>query len=334
MLDGAGPSERSKRSRFRIKSAKRVVAIADHLRRPTREGVMATIVRLSAVLLILSVSRAHGDTTFTPPVRSDAGGTLACVAQNLADTAIDVTAQLSDGSGNVVDEKTVNVPAGTVGLITSTTATVFGGYCRFSFVGSAELIRGFSTLEDAGGSNTRVVFPSTPNSRVPGGPITTYSPPVHNHGDNLLCRVLNLTDGPVDVFSEVRNGTGGVVDSRSSTVPGGESRTLARAAAQEVVGGYCRFEFAGNPLNIRTFIEIEDAGGSPTRLLHPATTALAPAPVNTPTPTAAEPTLTVTPTAGSTPPAGCCGDCDGDGMVAINELIIAVNNSLNTCPAP
>ena len=80
----------------------------------------------------MSVSRAHGDTTFTPPVRSDAGGTLACLAQNLGDTAIDVTVQLSNGSGNVVDEKTVNVPAGTVGLITSTTATVFGGYCRFS----------------------------------------------------------------------------------------------------------------------------------------------------------------------------------------------------------
>ena len=32
-------------------------------------------------------------------------------------------------------------------------------------------------------------------------------------------------------------------------------------------------------------------------------------------------------------PAGaqCCGDCNGDGMVAINELITAVNNSLGTC---
>src|SRR5262249_32662207 len=82
-----------------------------------------------------------------------------------------------------------------------------------------------------------------------------------------------LTDGSVDVSSEVRNGMGGVVDTQSLTIPGGAVRTLARATAQEVVGGYCRFEFQGNPLNIRTYIEIEDAGGSPTRLLLAATTA-------------------------------------------------------------
>jgi len=32
--------------------------------------------------------------------------------------------------------------------------------------------------------------------------------------------------------------------------------------------------------------------------------------------------------------AQCCGDCDGDGEVRINELIRAVNNSLDGCPAP
>jgi len=299
---------------------------------------MATIVRFTAVLLILSVTRARGDTTFTPPIRSDAGGTLSCLAQNLGDTAVDVTAQLNNGQGTVVDEKTASVPAGTVGLITSSTATVFGAYCRFTFDGSAALIRGFATLEDAGGSNSRLVFPGTPNTRVPAGAMTTYSPPVHNLADNLLCRVLNLTDGAVDVFSEVRNNMGGVVDSQTLSVPGGEARTLARVTGQEVVGGYCRFEFQGNPLNIRTFIEIQDAGGSPTRLQHSATTALAPAPLDTPTSTAtpvpSEPTLTAAPTTGTTPPAGCCGDCDGDGTVAINELIIAVNNGLNNCPAP
>lgn len=29
--------------------------------------------------------------------------------------------------------------------------------------------------------------------------------------------------------------------------------------------------------------------------------------------------------------AQCCGDCNGDGMVAINELVTAVNNALNGC---
>jgi hypothetical protein len=28
----------------------------------------------------------------------------------------------------------------------------------------------------------------------------------------------------------------------------------------------------------------------------------------------------------------CCGDCDGNGMVAINELVAAVGNALNGCP--
>lgn len=32
------------------------------------------------------------------------------------------------------------------------------------------------------------------------------------------------------------------------------------------------------------------------------------------------------------PPEGCVGDANGDGVVLINELIIAVNNSLNGCP--
>jgi hypothetical protein len=38
--------------------------------------------------------------------------------------------------------------------------------------------------------------------------------------------------------------------------------------------------------------------------------------------------------AGTCPPGGCVGDADGDGVVLINELIIAVNNSLNGCPTP
>jgi hypothetical protein len=32
--------------------------------------------------------------------------------------------------------------------------------------------------------------------------------------------------------------------------------------------------------------------------------------------------------------AQCCGDCNGDGSVAINELITAVNNALSNCGAP
>lgn len=38
--------------------------------------------------------------------------------------------------------------------------------------------------------------------------------------------------------------------------------------------------------------------------------------------------------AGACPPDGCVGDANGDGEVKINELIIAVNNSLEGCPEP
>jgi hypothetical protein len=34
------------------------------------------------------------------------------------------------------------------------------------------------------------------------------------------------------------------------------------------------------------------------------------------------------------PPEGCFGDQNGDGMVAVNEVILAVNNLLNGCPTP
>ena len=48
------------------------------------------------------------------------------------------------------------------------------------------------------------------------------------------------------------------------------------------------------------------------------------------------PTVTVTPTSvptfTPTPGAGCAGDCNGDGMVPINELIAGVNIALGNSP--
>lgn len=59
----------------------------------------------------------------------------------------------------------------------------------------------------------------------------------------------------------------------------------------------------------------------------------------TPAPTATmTPTATVTPTVANTPtpsrvPVRCAGDCDGDGQVSINELILGVNIALGTAAA-
>jgi hypothetical protein len=41
------------------------------------------------------------------------------------------------------------------------------------------------------------------------------------------------------------------------------------------------------------------------------------------------PTVAPSPTSPRPP---CCGDCDGDGVVTINELVAAVNMLLGHCP--
>jgi hypothetical protein len=45
------------------------------------------------------------------------------------------------------------------------------------------------------------------------------------------------------------------------------------------------------------------------------------------------PTPTITLTPSPTPPTECPGDCDGNGAVGINELIVGVNIALNTLAA-
>jgi hypothetical protein len=286
-----------------------------------------------SALLCAVAGGASATTTYSPPVRSDAGDNLGCFVQNLTDSAVSVQTQIDDGLGNVLNPVTLSVPAGQVLLLSSTSSAVFGAYCVATFDGSAEQVRGFISLQDAGGSNTRLLYPASP---IEGNPaplgVTTFSPPVRSsEGDNLLCKVLNLSDAPVQVASELNNGLGTVVDSQTFAIPAGQSRVMASTSSQ-VFGGYCSFAFSGDPTAVRGYITLEDAGGSNTRLLYPAEPAVG-APVATATPTVTPTIGDVTPTA--TPVAGgCCGDCDGSGEVTINELIIAVNNALNGCPMP
>jgi hypothetical protein len=39
-------------------------------------------------------------------------------------------------------------------------------------------------------------------------------------------------------------------------------------------------------------------------------------------------------TSSSTPAAACCGDCNGNGAVTVDEILTSVNYALNSCPAP
>lgn len=290
------------------------------------------------ILTLLATTPAAAVSTFSPPVRSDDGDLLGCRLLNLSAAEVEVVSELFDGNGGMADTQTSAIPAGQSRLMARTTTQVFGAFCRFTFDGDPSQVRGFITLEDMGGSDTRLLYPATPNSRAPGVGTTTYTAPVRSSsGNNLGCKVLNLLDEPVQVTSQLHDGLGGVVDTQAFAVPAGTSRLMARSS-NAIFGGYCSFAFEGNPDNVRGYITLEDAGGSNTRLLFPAETALAAAPAS-PTPTVtATPETTVTEPAEGTPTAtvpasgACCGDCDGSGDVTISELITAVNFALGGCP--
>jgi hypothetical protein len=282
-----------------------------------------------AVLCLATAARAT--VTYSPPVRSDMGDNLGCRLLNLSGAEVTVTSDLENGLGSVVDSKSFAIPAGQARLMASSNTAIFGGYCRFTFDGEASQVRGFITLEDAGGSNTRLLYAAEPIAGIPPVGTTTFSPPVRSsEGDNLGCPLLNVGDAPVQVTSQLLDGLGNLVDEQAFTVPAGEGRLLARSSTA-IFGGYCVFTFEGDPTAVRGYITLEDAGGSNTRLLYPASAALAaPAATATGTPTGTAPPE-ATPTATAVPPGGCCGDCNGDGEVTINELITAVNNALGVC---
>lgn len=78
---------------------------------------------------------------------------------------------------------------------------------------------------------------------------------------------------------------------------------------------------------LECWCEVTVTGGSTTSVR--AAMQLSPLPV---TPDGL-PKLVVPATAESTSSSACCGDCNGDGIVTINEIITTVNFALNECPA-
>ena len=84
---------------------------------------------------------------------------MSCKVQNLSEKSVVVNADLNDGLGDIIVSSNQNVPAGETLTLTYTTTPVYGAYCKFTFTGSPEEIRGFIHLEDLGGSNTRLILP-------------------------------------------------------------------------------------------------------------------------------------------------------------------------------
>ncbi len=244
--------------------------------------------------------------TYSPPIRSSSGNNFGCVAQNLSGVPVQVTAEMNDGVGNVVDSGTLTVPAGEALRVAGNQTAVFGGYCDFSFSADPASVRGVVTLEKAGGSDTQLVYPA--RGFNPAGPmLQTFlaTPPLRSsEGNNLDCVVQNLSAAPVQVTNQVIDSLGNMVASETQTVPAGQVRQLA-ATNQHVFGAYCTFEFQARADEVRGFATREDAGGSDTRLL-----------------------VEATPTSS---PVACCGDCNENGQVTVNELVNAVDNALTSC---
>lgn len=88
--------------------------------------------------------------------------------------------------------------------------------------------------------------------------------------------------------------------------------------APATAGEYVLFG-AGNSVNFDAF-ETGDASAITTLMITVGNVA--------PTPT---PTVTALPSA-TPPPAGCAGDCNGNGAVAVNELVASVNIALGASP--
>ncbi len=308
---------------------------------------------LALVAAIAWISPAGGVVTATAPLRSSSDSLLGCSVLNLSATAVEVSAELYNGfAADALESGTLEIPPGQSRQIVSSSAAIFGGYCLFDFDGEPSEVRGFVQMQDQGGSNTRQIFPAEPIGERRLVEIVAHTLPVRSsEGDNLICTAQNLGDDPVQVTGALENGLGTVVDENTLTVE--PRRTLTLAFSNDAIfGGFCRFTFTGNRTTLRGYIQLQDAGGSNTRLLQVASTVDAAEPEGSPTPShtpADAPTCPpppATPTPGEAPTCGplptpepcngdgCCGDCNGNGIVQINELVTAVGFALESCPAP
>lgn len=106
-------------------------------------------------LAVVFVGAALAVELWTPPLRNE-GDIMSCQILNLGPTAIQVTAELFD-AGSLVSSGTLNVQPGWTQNVTYTSSTVYGAYCKFTFNGSKKKVRGFATIQDLGGSTTRII---------------------------------------------------------------------------------------------------------------------------------------------------------------------------------
>lgn len=106
-------------------------------------------------LALVLVGAALAVELWTPPLRNE-GDVLGCRVLNLGPQPIEVTAELME-DGSAVATGTLTVNPRVSRQITYTSNTVFGASCKFTFNGSKKKVRGFATIQDSGGSTTRLI---------------------------------------------------------------------------------------------------------------------------------------------------------------------------------
>ena len=93
-------------------------------------------------------------------------------------------------------------------------------------------------------------------------------------------------------------------------------------------------EFFTPPFSLVAATVVPPATATPSPSPPPSSTpSSVPTSTEPPSATQTPPAVTATPTMISAP-AACCGDCNADGEVRVEELISGVNRLLNGCPAP
>jgi len=160
----------------------------------------------------------------------------------------------------------------------------------------------------------KLVIPATDESTSTAASI--WSLPT-NIGTNAtyVCSAANVGDTPlgsVTVQHFCNNGGGGTMKICAPLNP--------QTTCDSPTGG-------PSDGQLECWCEVGVTGGSATSVR--AAMQLSPLPV---TPDGL-PKLVVPATAESTSSSACCGDCNGDGIVTINEIITTVNFALNECPA-
>lgn len=253
-------------------------------------------------------------TTISPPLRVGSAGYLQCAAVNLTAAEISAEYAIDDGSGAIVAMVETGVPAGraTAALAEQ---ELTDGFCTFTFDGSPEDLRGYAALTNATMLRTTRVFAALPPGPSP-TPTATASP------------TATFTSSPRPTFTRTPTPSATVTATLAAT-----RTATATASATPTPSATRTATPVASPTS--TASSLATATGTVTAPASSSPTATATAAASDTTTPSATPDVpsSATATASATPtsPAGgpCTGDCDGDGAVAIDELITLVNIALD-----